>query len=63
MSKIRVLKVEESGIPGQSDALRILPGSFSNDREAVGSLQESGNYLFLEVHEITVESKEEKKSE
>jgi hypothetical protein len=57
MSQIRVLKVEESGIPGQSDTLRVLPGSFPNDRDAVASIQESGNYLFLEVHEITIAEK------
>ena len=49
---IRILKIEEPGIPGQPPGLIMLPGSFNTTREAYASIRETGEYLFLESHQV-----------
>lgn len=62
MGHVRVIKIEEGkGENKGKDTLTILPGTFPSDREATSSIKQSGQYLFLEAHKITVKEKVEEK--
>lgn len=58
MAHIRVLQVAKDDKKG--DSLKMLPGTFKNDQDATASIKESGDYLFLPVHSITVKKGKEK---
>jgi len=62
MAHLKVLKLEDSGIPGKPQAITVLPGEFKSDKEAYDSLEESGEYLFLETHHFDVAKKKGKKN-
>ena len=55
MAHIRVLQIVYA-VKGSKDAdsLKLLPGTFKNDRDATNSIKEMGDYVFLPVHSITV---------
>lgn len=58
MSKIRLLQIEESGLPGETDIVKVLPGTFDNHRHAHESIEKAGNYAFLEVHALEPKEKQ-----
>jgi len=53
MAHIRVLQIVK-GSSKEGDSVKLLPGTFKNDRDATNSIKETGDYVFLPVHSITV---------
>jgi hypothetical protein len=52
MAHLRILQVAKDGQDIEKG--KLLPGKFKNDREAIASIKETGDYVFLPVHSITV---------
>ena len=60
MAKLRVLQIV--GSEGK-EQLKILPGTYNNDRECAAAITEEGEYAFLEVHLLAAADEQEEEEE